>query len=144
MRDVVLIGCAKQKRDEPSPARELYQESPLFRKRLRYARSLAPDLVLVLSAKHHVLEMDEIIEPYDVTLNDMSRGEVREWAAETLDELRELVDLERDRFVILAGRRYYEDLLPHLTDPEMPTDGMPIGETLRFLDEATKTGSDPG
>lgn len=136
MRDVVLIGCTKRKRDELSPARELYQESPLYRKRLAYAESLDPDLMLVLSAKHHVLKMDEEIEPYDVTLNEMSRDEGRDWASRVLDQLRNLTDPEHDRFIFLAGRSYYRDLLSHLEHHEIPTDGMPIGETLRYLDEA--------
>ena len=136
MRDVVLIGCTKRKRDEPSPARELYQESPLFRKRLAYAESLDPDLMLVLSAKHHVLKMNEEIAPYDVTLNEMSRDEGRVWASRMLDQLRNLTDPEHDRFIFLAGRTYYRDLLAYLEHYEIPTDGMPIGETLQYLDEA--------
>lgn len=136
MRDVVLIGCTKRKFEGPSPARELYQESPLFRKRLRYAESLEPNLMLILSAKHHVLGMDEMIEPYDETLNEMSREERRGWASKVLDQLQELVAPEGDRFVILAGRAYYSDLLPHIPHHEVPTDGMPIGETMRFLSNA--------
>lgn len=136
MRDVVLIGCTKRKQEVPSPASELYQESPLFRKRLRYAESLEPDLMLVLSAKHHVLGMDKVIEPYDETLNEISREERQAWASKVLDQLQELVAPERDRFVILAGRTYYQDLLPHLPHHEVPTDGMPIGETMRFLSNA--------
>lgn len=136
MRDVVLIGCTKRKREVPSPVRELYQESPLFRKRLRYAESLEPDLMLVLSAKHHVLGMDEVIEPYDETLNKMSPEERQAWASKVLDRLQELVAPERDRFVILAGRTYYQDLLSHLPHHEVPTDGMPIGETMSFLSNA--------
>lgn len=144
MQDVVLIGCTKSKRDRPSPARELYQESDLFQKRLRYAEWRDPDLMLVLSAKHHVLEMDEIVAPYDVTLYDMSAGRVRAWATEVCTQLREVADLERDRFIILAGRKYYEELLAHLSHVEIPTEGMKIGETKSFLGSAIESETNTG
>lgn len=135
MRDVVLIGCAKSKRDAPSPARKLYDESPLFRKRLRYAEHLDSHRILILSAKHHVLTLDEEVAPYDETLRNKSASEVRAWAEETAEQLREHADLDRDRFTILAGSDYYEELLPRLSSYRLPTGGLRPGERQRYLDQ---------
>jgi hypothetical protein len=133
---IVLIACASSKQDEPAPARELYQSS-LFRKSLAYAeQELNPDAIYVLSAKHHLLPLDQEIAPYDRTLNRMSADRVRAWADEVLDELRRVADLDNDRFTVLAGKKYRKHLVPHLSTVEVPLDGMRIGEQLSHLNEA--------
>ena len=66
-RTIVLISCVKKKASQPRPARELYI-SDLFRKSLKYAQSLSPDAIYILSAKYGLLSLDTVIEPYDVTL----------------------------------------------------------------------------
>ncbi len=38
-----------------------------------------------------------------------------------------------DHFIILAGKRYREHLLPHLAHVEIPMEGLPIGKQLQFL-----------
>lgn len=70
MATVVCISCVKSKRSHRSRVEDLYT-SPLFRKLLAYAKSLDPDRILVLSAKHGVLELDDEVNPYEMTLNRM-------------------------------------------------------------------------
>lgn len=135
MKHVVLISCVSKKRPSRAPARDLYQ-SALFKKSLAYAEQLDPDLVLILSAEHHVLDLDEEIEPYDTTLNRMGVEDRRRWSARVLEELRERADLDRDRFTILAGQNYRKHLVPHLANHEVPLAGMRIGEQLGFLTRA--------
>ena len=140
MSHVVLIACASQKRESPSPARDLYQ-SALFRKSLRYAEAvLEPDRIYVLSAKHHLLPLDETVAPYDRTLNRMSASEVRTSADEVLEQLRQQTDLGEDRFTLLAGNTYRKHLVPELAHVEVPMEGMRIGEQLQFLTEAVDDG----
>lgn len=140
MAHVALIACASQKRDEPAPTRDLYQ-SALFRKSLRYVEEVVePDRAFVLSAKHHLLPLDEVVAPYDRTLNRMGAEERREWAERVLDQLRERADLEDDRFTVLAGQKYREHLVPHLKWVEVPLEGLRIGEQLQFLTEAVDDG----
>lgn len=136
MNHIVLIACANQKQEHAAPARDLYQ-SPLFRKSLRYAEDvLTPDQVFVLSAKHHLLPLDEEIAPYDCTLNEMGAAEVRAWSETVLEQLEQKTDPEEDRFTILAGEKYRQHLDPYLPRTEVPMEGLRIGEQLRFLNEA--------
>ena len=132
MQTIVLISCATKKKTLRTRAEELY-ESPLFVHSLRYARTLNPDKIFILSAKHGLLDLEREIEPYDVTLSKMSASQVREWARGVLEQLRKCADLRRDRFVILAGNRYRKYLLPHLASCEVPLKGLGIGKQLQYL-----------
>ena len=134
MATVVLLSCVKSKRPAKSRAENLYT-STLFRKSLAYARSLNPDYIFILSAKHGVLRMDDEIEPYEQTLNKMGVSSRKAWAEEVLGSLRSTVDLADDQFIILAGNRYREFLLPHLKHVELPMEGLAFGKQLRWLKE---------
>jgi len=94
--------------------------------------------VFILSAKYGLVPLDEAIEPYDVTLNKMSARERRHWAAKVISQLQQHCDLENDHFVILAGKKYRQYLLPHLRSYEVPLAGLPIGKQLQFLKEKTR------
>ena len=84
--NLILVGCVKRKRSQPCPARDLYEESPLWRRRRTYAeRSGAP--WYILSAKHGLLAPEVWIRPYDLALKDLKRGERRAWSRRVLDEL---------------------------------------------------------
>ena len=45
-------------------------------------------------------------------------------------------DLQEDQFVILAGRAYWQGLVPYINHYELPMDDRTIGERLHFLKEA--------
>ncbi len=132
MKRILLLSCVSQKLDHPAPAAELYT-SPLFRLSLAYARQLQPNAIHILSAKYGLVDLDEVIAPYDVTLNTMPAAERRAWAQRVLAQLAQRHDLEHDHFIILAGKRYREHLLPHLAHVEIPMEGLPIGKQLQFL-----------
>jgi hypothetical protein len=62
---LVIVGCGYAKRDEPSPAFELYTGG-YFRQTLAYARTLASDdRILILSGKHGLLRGHRVIAPYE-------------------------------------------------------------------------------
>lgn len=66
-RDVFLVSCVAEKRPAPSVARDLYR-SPWFLK----ARGLAERegaAWFILSAEHGLVEPDDVVAPYDRTLN---------------------------------------------------------------------------
>jgi hypothetical protein len=112
---------------------EFLYRSPLFIGNLRYAKSLRPDLILILSAEYGLLELDRIVDPYDKTLNSMSSTEVKEWADKVIADLCMRTDLKRDHYIFLAGDRYRKFLVTHLSSYEIPLRGMPIGKQLHFL-----------
>lgn len=132
MKTMVLIACASKKITHTARAEDLYI-SPLFVGNLRYAKSLAPDAIFILSAKYGLLDLDKEIEPYNVTLKDMSTVQVRAWANGVLEQLGRRADLQHDHFVFLAGDIYRKFLVPHLGSYEVPLAGMRIGEQLQFL-----------
>lgn len=136
MKKIVLISCVSKKLPYRAKARDLYT-SPLFRMNLKYAEQFSPQKIFILSAKHGLVHLDEEIDPYDVTLNEMSASERKEWAARVVSQLRENADLENDHFVVLAGQKYRQYLLPYLRSYEVPLEGLKIGQQLQFLKEKT-------
>ena len=137
MSKIVLIQCASKKSQRRERAGDLYI-SDLFRSSLLYARSLSPDQIFILSAKHGVLPLDKEVEPYNISLNNMSIEEVREWARTTAKQLSEYSDLQNDHFIILAGVRYRKYLLQYLASYEIPMANLPIGKQLQFLKRGSK------
>jgi cytoplasmic iron level regulating protein YaaA (DUF328/UPF0246 family) len=134
MQRIVLISCVSKKRLQKSRARDLYI-SPLFKKNLQYATRLGPDKVFVLSAKYGLVGLDDEIEPYDLTLNTMSAGEIKHWAAAVIRQLSVHADLKHDEFIFLAGEKYRRYLLPHLAHYQIPFEGLTIGRQLQKLSE---------
>jgi hypothetical protein len=128
---IVLLSCVATKLKKPAPAAKLY-DSPLFKGSLRYALSLKPDDIIILSAKHYVLPLNKIIAPYDKTLLDMPVDEVKEWAEKVLEILRLKYDLENDKFIILAGVKYRKYIIPEIKHWISPVEGLRIGQQLQF------------
>ena len=77
MSKIILLSCVSQKKNVKCKAKDLYVSS-LFCKAYKYAQKLNPDKIYILSAKYHLLELDDEIEPYNLTLNDMSEVEKKE------------------------------------------------------------------
>jgi hypothetical protein len=133
---IVLISCVSKKQSVPARAAELYT-SPLFKFNLAYARKLRADKTFILSAKYGLVKLDEIIAPYDKTLNEMPAKQIMVWADGVLSQLRTMTDVEHDEYVFLAGARYRKYLLPALRHHSIPLQGKGIGKQLKFLKEAT-------
>ncbi len=121
---------------DPQPARSLYT-SAWFKKASAYAQQIA-DRWFILSAKYGLVPPDQVIAPYDETLNRMPAAQRRAWAKRVLQDLRHEVQAGDD-IIILAGQRYRA----HLIDPleaigcnvEIPMRGLRISEQLRWLNE---------
>ena len=110
MKTVYLISCCKEKLKFAAKAKDLYQ-SEGFKKRLSEAFSHNPDEILILSAKHHIVELDHVLEPYDVCLSNQTVGEQKKWAEICLADLSSRFNLKEDRFIILANEDYYRYLI---------------------------------
>jgi hypothetical protein len=135
-KKIVLISCVSQKLPHRAKARDLYV-STLFKLNLKYANSLSPNEIYVLSAKHGLLELEREIEPYEQTLNNMRTAEIKEWANNVLQQLRSVASLEEAEFIFLAGDKYRKYLLPHIKNAVVPLEGLRIGEQLQRLKELT-------
>ena len=133
-RTIFLVSCVSSKRSAPAAARDLYC-SDWFLKARAYVEAKNADW-FILSAKYGLVPPPEVIQPYDLTLNDMTAEERRAWAQRVAYELRP--KLRRGDFVIvLAGQRYREYLIPLLKewgcDVQIPLRGMGIGKQKAWL-----------
>ena len=128
---IVLLVCVATKLPHAAPARELYN-SPLFKSSLRYAESLHPDDIVILSAKHYVVPLNKVLKPYNKTLLNMPQDEVREWAVQVLKILADKYDLDNDKFIILAGDKYRKYITPELAHWSAPLKGLRIGQQLSW------------
>lgn len=138
MKTIILISCCKTKLNHKVPSEELYQ-STTFKKQLAYAKSLKPDAIFVISAKHHLVPLTMELEPYDVCLNDKSLEEKKSWAKIVLNQLSEKYSLRDDEFIILAGKDYYSELIIGISNYKLPLEGLPMGTRLQWLDEHTNS-----
>ena len=137
MKTIILISCVSKKGTKKAKAEKMY-ESALFIKSLAYARKLKHDNIYILSAKHHLLALDTEIEPYDLTLNTMNKQEKTAWGKEVIAQLMEVADVEKDKFVILAGENYLTPIKVALKHIETPLEGKKIVERLQFLSKRLK------
>lgn len=134
-RPLYLVSCVGRKALKASPAAELYR-SDWFRKARAYVTALGADW-RILSAEHGILRPDQVVAPYDRTLNGMSKEARQVWAERVVEQLR-AEGLAADRpIVFLAGTRYRHPLLVdwlQLTHPvSVPMAGLGIGQQKAWL-----------
>lgn len=92
----------------------MYQPSDLFKKAYSYAIKNY-DFVAILSAKYGLLFLDDKIEPYDLTLNDMNSQQRREWTEKVFNQMKSRMRLKDfDKVFFHAGKKYREELIPRL------------------------------
>jgi len=134
MSTVVLVSCSAGKENKPMPAEELYN-SDLFKKQLEYAKKLASsNNVYIISAKYHLVPLTKTISPYNLTLKEMPANEREKWAEIVLKQIQEKgYNLDKDKFVILAGNAYRQYLEPHMKNVEVPFEGLRIGQQKKAL-----------
>ena len=134
MAEIYLISCVKSKQDYSCRSEDMYV-STLFKKMLRYAKKNNPNHIFILSAKYGLLELSDVIAPYEETLNKMKRQERDEWSKMVLGQLKKKGNLEKDSFVFLAGKKYRECLITAIKQFSVPMENLPIGKQLQWLKE---------
>ncbi len=134
MSTIYLVSCVSLKQSVPCEAKELYR-SNWFQKARAYVESMDMPWY-ILSARHGLINPDEVIAPYEQTLNEMPISERRAWAEKVGGQLSGLIS-PGDQVVVLAGARYREFLMPRLlrlaAGIQVPMEGMRIGEQLSWL-----------
>lgn len=112
--------------------------SPLFKKQLAFAKTLNPSNIYILSAKYGVVELEQYISPYDLTLNDMSDKERKKWAYHCYLQLKKKGIDFNERAVFLCGKNYHKYLSQVFKNSEAPLSNLPFGKRLQFLNQYTK------
>jgi hypothetical protein len=136
MATIVLLSCSKSKLDHKAPAQELYSPSPTFQKTLAYGKSLKPDAMYILSAKHHLVPLDKELAPYDQTLKEMPKDQKEAWGEEVIKQMKaKNIDPAKTKFISLMGVEYMKPLLKYIPESniETPLEGKRMGERMQWL-----------
>lgn len=130
MKRIYLTSCSKGKLDHAAPAGEIYSPSAIFNLRMQLINKLKDpeDRILIISAKHGALDLEDVIEPYDVTVMGMSPAALLKWTTDVV--LKSLVDkgidLQWTEFISFCPAssyaRYFSNVLPHVLQlaPSLP------------------------
>jgi len=131
---VYLVSCVGAKRPTATAAKDLYISDWFVKARRHVERTGCP--WFILSAEHGLVPPDEVIAPYEKTLNTMSAGERRRWARRVIGQMAELMPAAK-HIVFLAGARYREGLTEYLQQRgvvvDVPMQGLRIGEQISWL-----------
>ena len=134
-KKLYLISCSKTGSNKTTKAKDMYI-SELFRKSYAYAKNRNGD-IFVLSAKYGLLDENDVIEPYDETMNEKGKAKRVAWSESVAREI--VKKYSPCVIVILAGKSYYQYLKPMMESNgytvELPLDGMGIGQRLKYLKE---------
>ena len=141
---LAIIACSASKLDKAAPARDLYTGA-LFKASLAVAEALS-DRVVILSAKHGVLELDAVVEPYDVALASMDKSQRLIWGDMVARALLKVLGIKdrtnikeceaaSERVLCLAPGSYVK-CIGHLYGRgkwSMPLEGLGIGQQKKHL-----------
>ena len=134
MKTIILISCGAKKEKTPQKAEDLYIGG-YFKKALLYAKYLSNKNdaeIFILSAKHGVLELNEIIKPYDLTLNGKNEKYKKAWSYKVIKQLQCKIQ-KTDKIIFLAGENYIKYLKTYYKNYEEPLKGLSIGKRLKFI-----------
>jgi hypothetical protein len=135
-RRIGLVGCVKRKAPSARPARDLYVSALFAGRRASVEKSC--DEWWILSAEHGLVHPDEVLDPYDRTLKDLSTAERRQWSAQVLQKIDARIGpTSGDVLEIHAGSEYrdhglVQGLLARESRVEVPTAGLGIGKQLQY------------
>ncbi|NLM43731.1 MAG: hypothetical protein GX201_06920 [Clostridiales bacterium] len=135
---IALLSCTKTKKPYRCKAREMYSESRWFPKAYEYVKRIGANKIFILSSLYGLVPEDKEIDYYEKTLNDCSDSEKKEWAQRVLSDLKCEANLEKDNFIIIAGKNYYEYLIPYLKNVTLPLKGLGIYYWESTLDKLIK------
>ena len=131
---ICLVSCVGRKRQAAAPAKDLYRSIWFVRARA-YAEAVSSTW-FILSAKYGLVRPDDVIVPYEQTLNTMAISERRNWACLVQRQMDERMP-NAVLIIVLAGWRYREFLLDYLRHRALtvavPMAGLRIGEQLNWL-----------
>lgn len=121
-----LLSCGKKKQTSSCKARDMYT-SHLFKLGLEYLE-LVCDKVYILSSFYFLVPLDKIIEPYEATLKNLSKGQRKVWATTVAMQLQRL-PFKIDEIHWCAGKEYQKPLKPFL-------EGIPQADRLGELPDS--------
>lgn len=133
---IALVGCSGPKLGNAAPARQLYT-SQLFRSTLALAEK-RHDVVYVISAKHELVALDQVIEPYNLTMSDVAKEWRVVWGLRVWGSVMHRHQGDDRQIFIYAGKDYVKPIVRagfHQATFHEPLAKMQIGQRLRWLRE---------
>ena len=127
---IVFVACGAKKRDVTCRAEDMYL-GYYFRMNLIYAKKLCPAKIYILSAKYGVLELDDIIAPYNRNLNACRKQERKEWAYICYQQLKSKNVNFDETAIFLGGQAYWQYLSKVFSNKEVPFAHKKMGNKLR-------------
>lgn len=112
--------------------------SDLFKKSLAYAKSLNPSKIYILSAKYGLLKLDDIIFPYEQTLNAMTEKEQKIWAYKVIKQCEQEGINFAEKTIFLCGKNYRKYVMQKFKNATAPLSKLGIGQQLQFYKNNTK------
>lgn len=91
--------------------------------------------IYILSAKYGLLELNQQIEPYELTLNTMNKKQRKEWADKVLIQCKEKGISFEDETIFLCGKKYREFLMKEFKNSTTPLEHLGIGKQLAFYNK---------
>ena len=131
-----LVSCAKLKRKVPCEAKKLYI-STLFNKALEYSQKNY-DRTYILSAKYVLLNPNDIVKPYELTLKEQSDSYIKLWSYNIIKQLEKNHNIKEDVFYFHCGT-YYRKYLKLKLIHKNPLLGLRIGKQLKFYKDYEKS-----
>jgi hypothetical protein len=105
-RPIFILPCGRRKAGWPAEARKLYV-SPRFSALRRLAEAAKVEYYIA-SAKHGLLEPDQVVSPYDRALETLTEPAQASWANSVLQRLE---DAAHRPIVLLLSGRYLDAVL---------------------------------
>lgn len=121
--ELVVIPCGGAKLDHAAPAAELYTGG-YFRACLAYGRAYG-ERVLILSALHGLIELDRVVEPYELRMGEP--GAVDHERATLYGQALGLGVAELVDVALIGGRRYVNAARSVWPGAVAPLDALPSG-----------------
>lgn len=130
-KQIAFISCSKTKKKKSCPAKEMYQGT-LFKKTLTYTFPKFKS-IFILSAKYGLLDLETIIDPYELTLKTFSKKEKQKWA----NDIRKQIESKKIQtpIIVFAGKDYTEYLMDLFV---CPLKGIPLGCQLKWFNDRLK------
>lgn len=134
---IVLISCSKSKLDKRAPARELYTGT-LFKKAVAWAERHGYEWY-VISALHGLVTPNQIIAPYDYSLNQLRGARERESWAHLAVSVHLMSYVSKGSHAFLMMPELYRRYLQHELDQQSitytnPLQHLAIGKQMHWLD----------
>lgn len=135
---IIFISCTKKKQDHPCKAQEMYQASQWFKGGWKYAKSLHPDAIYILSAKYGLLRPDDMISPYEQTLNAARDADIRKWSMMVANQIQKAGIDRSQETIFLCGTNYRKYIKNLFKNHSAPCSHLGIGKQMQFFKEHTK------